>query len=83
MPQRDKASPPRSSEDQKQDQAASAGQRSNAGSNYGDWRPDSKTGNPDEDESNPAARGKAGGDGSPSGPAPSTAPSGIGSKPNK
>lgn len=71
-------------------QAGSGGQRSKSGSNYGDWRPDSKDDKarppgaaPPENVSAGLDAERDGAGQSPSGAAPSTAPSGIGSKPNK
>lgn len=56
------------------DQAQSGGERTPAGSNYGDWRPAS----PDKDK-NAVPPGST----PQSGVVPSTAPSGIGSTPHK
>lgn len=71
------------------DQGRSGGQRSSSGSNYGDWRPDLQRRKTRQSEPS-GASGMSGGDGEGStgsdllsGTAPSTAPSGIGSKPNK
>lgn len=71
-------------------QAGSGGQRSKSGSNYGDWRPDSKDNKARQPEAAPTEDVNAGLDAerdgagqSPSGVAPSTAPSGIGSTPHK
>lgn len=71
-------------------QAGSGGQRSKSGSNYGNWRPDSKDNKTSQPGSAPTEEVsvglKAKRDGakqSPSGLSPSTAPSGIGSTPHK
>ena len=65
---------PMPAEPKKQDQADSGGERTSAGSNYGDWRPAS----PDQGNSTlPPGSAPV------PGVTPSTAPSGIGSTPHK
>lgn len=69
---------PKPAEPKKQDAADSGGERTSAGSNYGDWRPAS----PDQGEGSLPPESASGLAPVP-GVVPSTAPSGIGSTPHK
>jgi len=80
--------PASNSETSKPDEARSGGDRTAAGSNYGNWHPKSPapdTGASPGDAALPpgAGLGNPPGQGPTSGVTPSTAPSGIGSTPHK